>query len=139
MVEPSGVSVFEVVALVVVLLDVVALGFTVALSPGRGPRAALALSVALAAGVAAFVQAETPFGLGDGIVPALVGREACEAERALAERGLTWRQGHSQAVSRRPGGRGCGQLRVDRQVPPAGTRQPRGKPVIVDLGPFDLE
>lgn len=35
--------------------------------------------------------AETPFGIGNGQVPELVGRDLCSATTAVAERGLRWR------------------------------------------------
>ena len=39
--------------------------------------------------------AETPFGIGDGRVPDVVGRDLCSATHALTERGLRWRYGTS--------------------------------------------
>ena len=54
----------------------------------------LILFLALIAGVVAALLirgAETPFGIGNGRVPELVGRDLCSATTAVAERGLRWR------------------------------------------------
>ena len=43
--------------------------------------------------------AETPFGIGNGRVPDVVGRDLCSATRALTERGLRWGYATSTAIS----------------------------------------
>jgi beta-lactam-binding protein with PASTA domain len=50
-------------------------------------------------GVGWVCAAETPFGIGDGKVPDLVGKDVCEASRAAADRGLRWRYGPGGDVS----------------------------------------
>ena len=54
------------------------------------PRAGL---LAFALGLAAFAvaEAETPFGIGDGVVPDLRGDSLCVATQRLAARGPRWR------------------------------------------------
>jgi beta-lactam-binding protein with PASTA domain len=37
-----------------------------------------------------FMASETPFGIGNGKVPSLVGRNMCAATQSLAKRGLRW-------------------------------------------------
>jgi hypothetical protein len=54
---------------------------------------ALAVVVVLAAasiGVAVVRAAETPFGIGDGVVPDVVGLDDCEAYTLLEKRDLRW-------------------------------------------------
>ena len=43
-------------------------------------------------------HAETPFGIGNGKVPDLVGRNVCSATAALAKRELRWRVGTFRVV-----------------------------------------
>ncbi len=70
------------------------------------PKGLRLLAAALVAGAAvwAVVGAETPFGLGDGVVPDVRGREGCEAHVALEERALRWAHRHGPVHARAPEG-----------------------------------
>lgn len=67
----------------------------------RRVRKVLAIVVAVTACVA-IVQAETPFGIGNGTVPGLVDLDECTATQKLEERGLRWRFGDRAPVGGRP-------------------------------------
>ncbi len=56
------------------------------------------------------LMAETPFGLGNGTVPKLVGLDECTATRKLEERGLRWRFGDRATVGGRPAACDDGEL-----------------------------
>lgn len=64
-------------------------------------RGKLAIAGAVV-GLLAAVQAETPLGIGNGVVPDLVGLDECTAARKLEERGLRWRFGDRAPVGGRP-------------------------------------
>jgi len=62
----------------------------------------LAVAAVAAVLVLAVVRAETPLGIGDGVVPDLVGEDRCAGEQALAKRNLRWRYGRTGRVGRQP-------------------------------------
>ena len=70
------------------------------MSPG-GPKLLAAAAVAGAL-VVAGARAETPLGIGDGVVPDLVGEDRCASEQVLAKRDLRWRYGRTGRVGREP-------------------------------------
>jgi len=55
------------------------------------------------------VRAETPLGIGDGVVPNLVAKDRCSGEQALAKRNLRWRYGSTGRV----GGEPCDHIAED--------------------------
>jgi hypothetical protein len=71
------------------------------------PRGLRLLAAALVAGAAvwAVVDAETPFGIGDGVVPDVRGSEGCEAYVVLSERGLRWTHRDGMVRGRAPADR----------------------------------
>ena len=78
---PLWVAAVSFAAMTVVLLSVV------------WPRGLRVVAAAAVAGAAAWavLTAETPFGIGDGVVPDVRGRGFCGATTVLQERGLRWR------------------------------------------------
>jgi beta-lactam-binding protein with PASTA domain len=84
-----------------------------------------------------FTQSETPFGIGNGEVPNLVGRDRCDATHALARRGLRWRFPPSAEIQEKAEGRSLG-LSPDcsgdtlvRQSPGVGTDLGEGGVVVL--------
>lgn len=76
----------------VIAVIVLVVGALVRLLFRRGrPRIGLVLAAAAAALLIA--GAETPFGIGNGKVPDLVGVDECTATKRLDKRGLRWRVG----------------------------------------------
>lgn len=67
------------------------------------PKGLRVVAAVALAGAAAWpvLAAETPLGIGDGVVPDVRGRDDCEALRALEERGLRWRFGAAGPVHER--------------------------------------
>lgn len=61
-----------------------------------------ALIVAAVSVVLLVAVAETPFGIGDGTMPEVVGLGECAATERLRERGLRWRFGPRSPVGGRP-------------------------------------
>lgn len=66
----------------------------------ESPRALGFVSALVAGALAAlaFATAETPFGIGNGVVPALTGRDVCSAEQSLERRALRWRYAGTDRV-----------------------------------------
>ena len=110
-----------------------------ALAPG-GLRYLAAAGVALCL-VSAVLAAETPLGIGNGIVPDVRDRHVCDAYRVLEERGLRWRSSGGPVRQRTPPGdcveRADNALdegdTVGEQDPPPGTDLGEGG--VVRLGP----
>jgi beta-lactam-binding protein with PASTA domain len=95
------------------------------------------LAVAIAASCSVVAEAETPFGVGNGIVPELRGTDLCEARERLSKRELRWRfSGDRHIYSTRPD---CANNygAVGRQSPRPGTRIGAGG--VVTLTPSCIE
>ncbi len=96
-----------------------------------------AMSFVTVLGGVAIVLAETPFGIGDGTVPALLGQGACAAERSLERRGLHWRYEGDPAVRRTATEQdvatdpSCDDDRIERQWPHPGTELGPGGIVVL--------
>ena len=88
-------------------------------------------------GGGAFAAAETPFGIGNGRVPALVGQSVCSGERSLERRGLRWRYKGTEVMQRKasrqdPGSEpSCEDDPIERQWPRPGARLCRGEIVVL--------
>jgi hypothetical protein len=77
------------------------LGALVALVLGARRRAATAAAVVIVA-LLLVARAETPFGIGNGTVPRVVGLDECSATDKLAARDLRWRFGPRAPIGGRP-------------------------------------
>jgi len=75
------------------------LGALVALVLGGRRRAATAAAVVVLLIVA---RAETPFGIGNGTVPRVIGLDECSATNKLAARDLRWRFGPRAPIGGQP-------------------------------------
>jgi hypothetical protein len=109
----------------------------IALFFGRSRRVAvLAIVVVL---ILLVVRAETPFGIGNGRVPDLVGLDECTATDKLADRELRWRFGPHAPIGGRPapcidtgGGIGSVADEIVGQRPAPGTRLPASDVVVLE-------
>ncbi len=113
----------------VLALAVVALAVT-----GRRQEATLLAVVTTAVLI---VEAETPFGIGNGKVPDLVGLDECTAASRLGERDLRWRFGNRAPVGGQPAACASGGLfttadEVLAQRPRAGTELEDGAVVRLE-------
>jgi hypothetical protein len=119
-------------------LAVVSVGLGVLAAAVRGTYR-LAILALLAAGFAAggvvlVTAAETPFGIGDGVVPDLRGQNWCTATKRLERRGLRWRFDNRPAIHRSAPEDSCVMNpKVTRQMPAPGNDLGEGSVVVLFL------
>jgi hypothetical protein len=109
----------------------------IALFFGSTRRVAVAAIVILL--LLLMVRAETPFGIGNGTVPDLVGVDECTATDKLAARELRWRFGPRAPIGGRPaacidtgGGIGSVADEIVGQRPDSGTRLTQAAVVVLE-------
>ena len=109
----------------------------------RGGKLQTQQAIALAfvmvmVGAAAALLAETPFGIGNGRVPDVIGLDACDATAAITERGLRWRWrnergSHANAIEYEPrASPSCKVDPIDGQAPQPGTKLREGDVVAIE-------